>query len=204
MCGIQLNHMFKSLRAVYPAVKAVRSLISKPCLPTFPRAELSVIARAPQPPAAKDVVIDLPQLHPSSIKPTLQDVVKQLAACSVNNEPFFLLDIGDVYRKHQQWVDHLPTVEPFYAVKCNSDPLVLQSLASLGTGFDCASLVEMQTMLSLGVDPKKIIFAHPCKPPSHIRFALEHGVEMMTFDNEDELVKVKAIHPDAKYVTFSF
>ena len=55
-------------------------------------------------------------------------------------------------------------------------------------------------MLDLGADPKKIIFAHPCKPPHHIKYALEHGVEMMTFDNIDEMKKIKAIHPHAKMV----
>jgi ornithine decarboxylase len=76
--------------------------------------------------------------------------------------------------------------------------MVLKSLVSLKTGFDCASLVEMQTMLGLGVDPAKLIYAHPCKPPSHVRYALEHGVELMTFDNEDELQKIQSIHPAAK------
>ena len=135
--------------------------------------------------------------------PTVTDAIKQLAATAVNNEPFFLLDIGDVYRKHQVWSKSLPRVAPFYAVKCNSDPMVLRALAALGTGFDCASLVEMQTMLEIGADAKKIIYAHPCKPPSHIRYAQEQGVELMTFDNIDELIKIKSIYADAKYVVLS-
>ena len=126
--------------------------------------------------------------------------LRKLAARALNHDAFYLLDAGDVFRKFEQWRRLLPRVEPFYAVKCNSDPVVLQSLHTLGTGFDCASMVEIQTMLDLGADPKKIIFAHPCKPPHHIKYALEHGVEMMTFDNIDELEKIKAIHPAAKLV----
>ena len=131
---------------------------------------------------------------------TIHDTLESLAAASVDKEPVFLLDIGDVYRKHVQWARLLPRVEPFYAVKCNNDIAVLQALKSLGTGFDCASLVEMQTMLSLGVAPQRLIYAQPCKPPSHIRYARDQNVEMMTFDNEDEVVKIKSIYPAAKLV----
>ncbi|KAA8579613.1 hypothetical protein FQN60_006706 [Etheostoma spectabile] len=44
--------------------------------------------------------------------------------------------------------------------------------------------------LSLGVTPDKIIFAHTTKPMSHIKYACAHGVDVMTFDSEDELLKI--------------
>ena len=43
---------------------------------------------------------------------------------------------------YDQWMDMLPKVAPFYAVKCNSDELLLKVLAEIGTGFDCASKVS--------------------------------------------------------------
>lgn len=49
---------------------------------------------------------------------------------------------------------------------------------------------EIETMLALGVPPSSIIYANPCKPPEHIRYARDHGVHLMTFDNADELAKV--------------
>jgi ornithine decarboxylase len=180
--------MWKTLRVAHPTLSAFRSSNLIRVTPQASCLSTRITKNA--------VAVAAVATHMSST----HDALKQLATSSVNNEPFFLLDIGDVYRKHRVWESALPRVDPFYAVKCNSDPLVLSSLASLGTGFDCASLVEMQTMISLGVDPKKIIYAHPCKPLSHIKFAFDHGVEMMTFDNEDEIVKIKAIHPRAKLV----
>ena len=57
---------------------------------------------------------------------------------------------------------------------------------------------EIQTILNLGVAPSRIIFANPCKQKSHIRYAAEKGVALMTFDNEAELEKVKQIYPEAK------
>lgn len=38
---------------------------------------------------------------------------------------------------------------------------------------------------------QQIIYANPCKPPAHIRYARDRGVHLMTFDNEDELHKVR-------------
>lgn len=55
------------------------------------------------------------------------------------------------------------------AVKCNDDPLLLQTLAALGTGFDCASKSEIRSVLELGVDPSSIIYANPCKQKSHLK-----------------------------------
>jgi len=73
-------------------------------------------------------------------------------------------------------------------------------LAALGTGFDCASKTEIQSVMNLGVDPSRIIYANPCKTKGFIKHAANVGVDMMTFDNELELHKVKNLHPNAKLV----
>lgn len=75
---------------------------------------------------------------------------------------------------------------------------MLRLLAALGTGFDCASKAEIEQVLALGVDPARIIYAQPCKTKSYVRYAAEHGVKQMTFDNADELYKIKAHFPDAE------
>jgi ornithine decarboxylase len=79
-----------------------------------------------------------------------------------------------------------------------STGFVLATLATLGTGFDCASKMEIMKMLELGVDPDRIIFSNPMKPPSHIQYAQVANVKTMTYDSEIELQKIKAIYPDAK------
>lgn len=91
-------------------------------------------------------------------------------------------------------------MEPHYAVKCNTDSMLLKLLAFLGTGFDCASKNEIQKVLDLGVSPDRIIFANPCKQASMIKYAYKQGVNYMTFDNEMELYKIKEHHSNAKCV----
>lgn len=86
----------------------------------------------------------------------------------------------------------------FLAVKCNHDPMVLKLLANLGTGFDCASKAEIQQVLDMGVDPQRIVYANPCKTASYVRYAAQQNVRMMTFDNSEELYKVKKFFPEAQ------
>jgi diaminopimelate decarboxylase len=49
-----------------------------------------------------------------------------------------------------------------------------------------------------GVDPASVIYAHPCKQPSHLRYAKRVGVKKMTFDSEDELIKLSKEYPEAE------
>uniref|UniRef100_A0A8C6WKR0 ornithine decarboxylase n=1 Tax=Neogobius melanostomus TaxID=47308 RepID=A0A8C6WKR0_9GOBI len=112
--------------------------------------------------------------------------------------PFYVGNLDSVFEKHQKWQTLLPRVTPFYAVKCNNNLAVLRTLSALGTGFDCASKREIEMVMSIGVTPDKIIYAHTTKPQSHIRYACTQGVDMMTFDNEEELLKITRGHPNAK------
>lgn len=129
------------------------------------------------------------------------ELIKSITSNSnIEHDPFYIVDLEDICNKHVNWITQLPRVEPRYAVKCNTDHMVLKLLAFLGTGFDCASKSEIQTMLELGVSPRRIIFANPCKQSSNIKYAYKKGVDYMTFDNEHELHKIKEHHPNAKVV----
>ncbi len=114
--------------------------------------------------------------------------------------PFMVADPTMVISQHEKWMKNLPRFKPHYAVKCNDEQFVLDTLHSLDTGYDCASASEIKTILEMGVPPSKIIFANPCKSPEFIKFAADNGVDRMTFDNEHELLKIKEIHPNAKLV----
>ncbi|OQE16707.1 hypothetical protein PENSTE_c023G05201 [Penicillium steckii] len=134
----------------------------------------------------------------------LQILKKRAAEVDVDNcspgeeDAFYVADMGEVYRQHMRWKMNLGRVKPFYAVKCNPDPEVLRLMAQLGNGFDCASKSEIDLALQTGIDPSRIIYAQPCKTKSYLRYAKEVGVKQMTFDNADELYKIKATFPEAE------
>lgn len=115
---------------------------------------------------------------------------------------FFVADLGEVIQQWGLWKKYLPRVQPFYgtfiyniAVKCNPDKVIIKTLFECGSNFDCASKNEIELALEAGADASQIIFANPCKQASHIRFAASKGVNLMTFDNIDELVKIKQVMP---------
>eukprot|EP01135_Chromosphaera_perkinsii_P001517 Nk52_evm1s202 gene=Nk52_evmTU1s202 len=115
-------------------------------------------------------------------------------------DAFYVANMGKVESQYRKWNRLLPAVDPFYAVKCNDDDVIVSKLMELGAGFDCASKGEIEKVLRLGGSPERIVFANPCKQASHIKYARKHGVDRMTFDNEDELFKVKKLFPEAKMI----
>ncbi|WFD29948.1 ornithine decarboxylase [Malassezia sp. CBS 17886] len=122
-------------------------------------------------------------------------------ACEADGEnAFFVADLAQVFRQYARWHRELPRIVPFYAVKCNPEPMILRLLAAIGTGFDCASNGEIQKVLDMGVSPARIIYANPCKASSFVRRAATQGVSLATFDNPDELHKMKRFHPSCKLV----
>jgi ornithine decarboxylase len=139
-------------------------------------------------------------LHLINTESTVDDVIKSICPTKVTEEPFYIIDLDDIIKKLNVWKTNLPRVEPFYAVKCNNSDKVIQLLAALGTGFDCASKGEIEQVLSCGVSAERIIYANPCKTRSFIAHANKKGVKLMTFDNETELYKVKDKFPDAHLV----
>ena len=125
---------------------------------------------------------------------------EKIATNSEEERSFYVLDMDDIYKKHMNWMRLMPRVQPFYAIKCNNLPEIVSFLASLGTGFDCASKQEIDQVLSYGVDPSRIIYANPCKTRHFINHAKSVQADLMTFDNELELHKVAQVHPGAKLV----
>jgi len=115
-------------------------------------------------------------------------------------EAFYVIDLGVVLKKFKQWVQYLPRVKPFYAIKCNPNTAIVKTLASLGANFDCASKAEIQQILGLGISSSRIIYANPTKMKSHISYAKNMGVDLMTFDNTFELQKIAEVYPTARLV----
>ena len=105
-------------------------------------------------------------------------------------------DPDPLVSRSQAWCSAMPRITPYYAVKCNPEPGMLRLLNAAGAGFDCASQGELEMVLKMGVDPDRIIFAHPTKRASDIRFARHHNVHYTTFDTISELHKIASLNPD--------
>jgi ornithine decarboxylase len=113
--------------------------------------------------------------------------------------PLIIIDLSKLLIQFNRWKKCLPNIHPYYAVKCNPDPVVVQFLQNLGCNFDCATKAEMELVVNqLGHDPAEVVFSNPCKLESHIRYADSIGVNTTIIDNHDEVSKIKRCHPNAK------
>lgn len=74
---------------------------------------------------------------------------------------------------------------------------MLTLLSRAGTRFNYALKKEIQQILQLGINPKRIIFAAPQKAEDHINYAHEHRINKIVVDSEDELRKLAEIIPSA-------
>ncbi|CAG2105571.1 unnamed protein product [Medioppia subpectinata] len=61
-------------------------------------------------------------------------------------------------------------------------------------------LREVESVMGCGVDTSRIIFANPCKSRAQLRYVKSIGLKLMTFDNEEELMKVSVLYPEAQLV----
>ncbi|XP_011866964.1 PREDICTED: ornithine decarboxylase 2-like [Vollenhovia emeryi] len=129
-----------------------------------------------------------------------RDIISTTTSAEYEETAFYIVDIGNIIKKHQEWTTKLPRVIPYFAIKVNPDPTVIKVLAALNACFDCASKQEIKQVMQHGVQGDRIIFAHPTKYSSHIEYARKMDVKQMTVDSESELYKIKDIFPEANIV----
>jgi ornithine decarboxylase len=131
---------------------------------------------------------------------TIKKHIKERSDSDITDEPFYIVDLDKVVEQYNRWTEYLPTITPYFAVKSNPDAKIMSLLATLGCNFDCASKNEMVNVLEIVNNPERIIFANPCKVSSHLRYARENKIAMMTFDSIEELEKIYNLYPEAQIV----
>jgi ornithine decarboxylase len=111
--------------------------------------------------------------------------------------PELVMDLDVVEDAYRRIVAALPMVTVHYATKCNPHPAVLTRLRAIGSSFEIASAVELDTLCRIGVEPAELIYSNPVKPIAHIARAYAAGVRRFAFDSLDELAKLAAVAPGA-------
>ena len=140
------------------------------------------------------------KMYKFDTKADILDIISYFLELKNSDEPFYIVDMSEVHKKCQQWLSILPRVQPYYAIKSNPDPMIINMLAKSGCGFDCASKDEIILAKSTGIADEKILYANPCKNNDSLQFARSQDVDYLTFDSRCELDKIKVFHPDAKCI----
>jgi ornithine decarboxylase len=92
------------------------------------------------------------------------------------------------------WAKALPTIKPYYAVKCNPEPFLLKTLIDKGANFDCASLREVHDVkackIAYDMPTPEILYAHPLKSERDIRVIGEKQIHITVVDSVEECDKL--------------
>jgi ornithine decarboxylase len=123
--------------------------------------------------------------------------------------PVVVIDHNVLRANYKAFHRHMPRVQAYYAVKANPDPDIVRSLYKIGASFDVASLAEFRLVYEniKGLPAReqqdfiwdKIIYANPTKPRETLE-ALDQYKPLVTFDNLNELNKIKRFAPHAGVV----
>mgnify|MGYP000185724935 CR=1 FL=1 len=123
--------------------------------------------------------------------------------------PVVVIDHEIIRRNFQRFRRSLPKVQPYYAVKANPAPEIIETLYKAGASFDVASFPEFLLVYKLirhlpaaerqNFVWDKIVYANPIKPRETLE-ALNKYKPLVTYDNIEELKKIKAYAPQAGLV----
>lgn len=118
--------------------------------------------------------------------------------------PFFLFSKKAITDKFQEFKKYFPNALIQYAMKSNSEIELLETLSNEGSGFEVASVYELNILKKLNIAPEQIIYGTSVKPRSHIKEFFEYGVDRFAFDCPAELEKIAAVAPGSRvYVRIS-
>jgi ornithine decarboxylase len=109
------------------------------------------------------------------------------------DDGFMLCDLKTVQRKLKAWHLMFPRIKPFFALKCNPDPMVAGVLGlDPNSGFDCASIAEIKLALKVtDNNSRRAVYANPQRAISDLDQSLSLGIGALTFDGREELTKIK-------------
>ncbi|NYT16693.1 MAG: type III PLP-dependent enzyme, partial [Methanomicrobiales archaeon] len=136
-------------------------------------------------------------------KKLLQNLAKE------HGTPIFVIDHEKIRQNYREFKKLLPHVQVYYAVKANSNPGIVKTLFDIGCSFDVASMPEFMIVYENIRDMPdqerqdwiwdKIIYANTIKPIETLQ-ALDQYKPLVTFDNIEELKKIKQHAPHAGLV----
>lgn len=92
---------------------------------------------------------------------------------------------------------HRGDIHVHYALKANTDPVLLSDIVAAGLGADCVSGGEIEAAVRAGFRPADIVFAGVGKTDDEIRTALRHGIGMFNVESGQELQVIDRLAADA-------
>jgi ornithine decarboxylase len=136
-------------------------------------------------------------------KQQLQSLAKK------HGTPLVIIDHDVLRKNYAEFKKRLPKVQCYFAVKANCEPAIIRTFYKSGASFDVASMPEFMMVYEhiKKLPPRaqqdfiwdKIIYANPTKPRETL-LALDQYKPLVTYDNAEELRKIRKYAPHAGVV----
>lgn len=117
--------------------------------------------------------------------PAAREALLRLAG---NGTPTYVYNLAKVRERLRQLKGIAAVDQRYYAIKANSHPEILRTVAAEGFGLECVSLGEIRHVLGSVPDfaPSRVLFTPSFAPPAEYAQALELGVNV-TIDSVEIL-----------------
>ncbi|HOS30119.1 MAG TPA: type III PLP-dependent enzyme, partial [Treponemataceae bacterium] len=112
--------------------------------------------------------------------------------------PNIVVNLLTIKRNFVKLQNSFPYADIFYAVKANPAPQVVSLLADLGSNFDIASRWELDSVMSLGVEPERLSYGNTIKKSKDVAYFYERGVRMFATDSKEDLKNIAKYAPGSK------
>lgn len=124
--------------------------------------------------------------------------IRDFLATHRSEGPCLIVDLDVVRENYLNFEKSLPQSRIFYAIKANPAPEILRLLASLGSSFDAASVVEIEMALKAGATADRISFGNTIKKERDIARAYALGISLYAVDCVEEVEKVARAAPGSR------
>jgi len=129
--------------------------------------------------------------------PSVQNL---LDAAVASQTPVLIMDLSRVEAQYRALRAALPEAQVLYAIKANPHPAVLRRLASIGCGFDIASLGELELCRSISGPAALVSFGNTVKKEADIAAAHAAGIDLFALDSPLEQAKIGRAAPGAQTI----
>jgi len=118
-----------------------------------------------------------------------------------NQTPFFIFSKEILFNNIQMHQKGFPiNTEICYAMKANSENIVLKNLNSLKLSFEVASKYELALLKKIKVPANRIIYGTSVKPESHIKFFVKYGVDRFALIRNKNLLRLRVARLNRVYI----
>jgi ornithine decarboxylase len=123
--------------------------------------------------------------------------------------PLVVINHDELRSNYATFKKYLPRVKAYYAVKANPERAIVKTLFDAGASFDVSSIAEFgvvsENIMAMSEKERfewigdNIIYANPIKAKETL-MELDRYKPLVTFDNRDEIIKIRQYAPNARLV----